>query len=440
MRPLEAGWGWPWCSALLIAMAVVWSCAAAPSKAPSQRSNFHMRKFNHLRRGAGAGLILLSLGLGAYVLLSGPTRIQVAWATTTPLGMQQPGMAQQTDSAEESPTLPSSTESPALATPSMQLDETAEQPGAPSDTPSRPAGVTPTTIPIPTLSFMEPQGTPFGGGTGVIAFVSTRNHAQDADQIYRMQLDGSELMRLTYSAAVDTRPSWSPDGESIVFQTWVEPAHRYDLHVMDASGANRRQLTGQGTSDEFPTWSIDGEWILYDSQNAGRQQLYQIRADGRAIERVRVSDLREAVASWSPDGTRLLFSAQREEDAWQIYTAAADGSHLNRLTHTMARNVRPAWSPDGQQVAFISWRDGNGELYVMNADSSAQIRLTYGMGRVNSPSWSPDGEWILLHAMRNEGFDLFLIRPDGSALYQITDHPADDYNGVWQPAASSASP
>ena len=48
----------------------------------------------------------------------------------------------------------------------------------------------------------------------------------------------------------------------------------------------------------------------------------------------------------------------------------ADGSDLDRSTRSPGLDVRPAWSPDGTRIAFTSNRDGNYEIYVMNADGS----------------------------------------------------------------------
>ena len=69
----------------------------------------------------------------------------------------------------------------------------------------------------------------------------------------------------------------------------------------------------------------------------------------------------------------------------------ADGSDQTRLTDNDAWDDRPTWSPDGSRIAFSSERDGNSEIYVMNADGSDQTRFTNNDRWEGTPSWSPIG-------------------------------------------------
>jgi Tol biopolymer transport system component len=67
----------------------------------------------------------------------------------------------------------------------------------------------------------------------------------------------------------------------------------------------------------------------------------------------------------------------------------ADGSGQVNLTNNPASEGSAAWSPDGSRIAFTSDRDGNTEVYVMNADGSGQVNLTNNPARDGSPAWSP---------------------------------------------------
>ncbi|MQF48280.1 hypothetical protein FIM08_00005 [SAR202 cluster bacterium AC-647-N09_OGT_505m] len=73
--------------------------------------------------------------------------------------------------------------------------------------------------------------------------------------------------------------------------------------------------------------------------------------------------------------------------SYDIYVIYADGSGQTRLTTNPAVDNDPAWSPDGSKIAFSSQRDGHPEIYVMNADGTGQTRLTYS-NKSYTPAWS----------------------------------------------------
>jgi dipeptidyl aminopeptidase/acylaminoacyl peptidase len=91
---------------------------------------------------------------------------------------------------------------------------------------------------------------------------------------------------------------------------------------------------------------------------------------------------------WSPDGTKIAFSAWRDGIS-DIYTMNADGSNLTNITNSPTEESEPTWSPDGTKIAFTSSRDGNPEIYTMDADGSNQIRLTNNTANDRSPTWQP---------------------------------------------------
>jgi dipeptidyl aminopeptidase/acylaminoacyl peptidase len=90
-----------------------------------------------------------------------------------------------------------------------------------------------------------------------------------------------------------------------------------------------------------------------------------------------------------------------------IYRIKTDGTGLTRLTNAGGFNGYAAWSPDGAKIAFSTNRDDEGSIYVMNADGSGQARLTTGLAAWQ-PVWSPDGTQIAFTGFGND-LDLYVI-------------------------------
>jgi Tol biopolymer transport system component len=149
-------------------------------------------------------------------------------------------------------------------------------------------------------------------------------------------------------------PSYSPDGTKIAFRgdlDLAEPSGDEEIYVMDADGTNVRQLTSNADFDSAPSWSPDGREILFERAPAG------------------------------------TFTPGTEAEEKDIYVMRADGTHVRRLTDSPGLDEGPDFSPDGTKITFSSDRDGQQEIYVMNADGSDQRRLTNNPARDESPDW-----------------------------------------------------
>ena len=240
-----------------------------------------------------------------------------------------------------------------------------------------------------------------------IAFVSDRDgHVNIRNspnyEIYVMDADGDNQLNLTNDANDDRSPSWSPDGKRIVFSSNRDmdrglAAHNIEIYVMDADGGNLQRLTNNLTEDQYPSWSPDGKRIAFSARRDGHfenefgitYEIYVMDADGGNEQRLTQNRKNDWHSSWSPDGKRIAFMADRKGDVvnWDIYAIDADGGNEQNLTANRVYDSSPSWSPDSKRIAFFSLRDGNTEIYVMDANGENQQNLTNNPHSDASPAW-----------------------------------------------------
>jgi TolB protein len=225
-------------------------------------------------------------------------------------------------------------------------------------------------------------------------------------------------------------------GEKGIAQTKVayvsDLSGKKEVYVMDYDGANEMRVTGDRSIVISPRWSFDADQIMYTSYREGNPDIYFLALNtGRRKKMVSFPGLNFS-AAWSPTGDRVAFATTKDGNA-EIYSIQPDGTDLKRLTFNGADDLSPSWSPTGKQIAFTSDRGGGPQIYVMDADGSNVQRLTFTGEYNTSPAWSPKGDWIA-YACRNEERRLKICadRVDGQQSVRITESgPWDDESPSW---------
>jgi TolB protein len=247
--------------------------------------------------------------------------------------------------------------------------------------------------------------------TGRIAFISNScdNHDNCLDDIYVVNADGSNAIRLTTASGGYARPVWSPNGAQVASGDYV----------VNADGSNPYWLPGGDGNG--PAWSPSGSQIAFRNPNSG--QIYVINADGTNPTPLCGGGC--ISPAWLPDGTKIAFSS-----SGQIYVMNADGTNSTRLTNVADTSAwRPVWSPTGAKLAFSEYESG--QIYVMNADGTNLIRLFNPThGHDGEPTlWSPDGAKIVFTYSAH----VYIVNVDGTNLIRLE---TNDLPGVEAPTWS----
>ncbi len=163
-----------------------------------------------------------------------------------------------------------------------------------------------------------------------IVFTSTKDGDLD---IYTMNVDGTNVKRLTTTPGYDGGPWWSPDGTKIVYrshhpkdsaelaeyqrllaQNIIRPS-KVELFVMNADGSDQRQITNLGGANFGPTWTPDGQRIIFSSNHENPRSrnfdLYVVNLDGTGLTQITTHGEFDGFPMFSPDGTKLIWASNR---------------------------------------------------------------------------------------------------------------------------------
>lgn len=220
-----------------------------------------------------------------------------------------------------------------------------------------------------------------------------------ADHIFTVGRDGTEAKQLTDADANDTSPRFSPDGKSIVFARdktyiWGGQAANWEpggvICLIDADGHNLRQLTPDEDFAFEPYFSADGVRIVYSTVN-GRMSL---PVDGSATPQPVVGPS-GAVPSY--DGKAIAYSKGKYSPDLKVFLSQADGTLERNLTPDMGGCVQPVFTHAGDRLYVLreEWPDGPTgvpKFSVWEIDVAGRVvRMLTDRSLFDDPlSWRPD--------------------------------------------------
>lgn len=261
-----------------------------------------------------------------------------------------------------------------------------------------------------------------------LIFQSTRD-GRGCDQIYTMNVDGSNVRMVSNGTGRTTCAYFLPNGHRTLFSS---------THL------------GGKECPPRPDFSKGYVWAVYPSFD-----IFTTRPDSSDMKQLTMTPGYDAETTISRDG-KLVFTSMRDGDL-DIYTMDANGKRVRRLTTELGYDGGPFWSYDGKQIVYRAHhpqtekdkadysdllkqgliRPSTLEIWVMNADGTNKRQVTRN-GKANfAPFFFPDGKRILFSSNMDDpkgrNFDIYKISVDGSGLERITDNETFDGFPMFSP-------
>jgi TolB protein len=274
-----------------------------------------------------------------------------------------------------------------------------------------------------------------------LIFQSTRA-GHECDQIYTMNIDGSDVKLVSNGEGRTTCSYFFPSGKRILYssthlggkqcpprpdfsQGYVWAVYdTFDIFTANPDGSDVKQLTNTPGYDAETTITRDGKKLVFTSKRDGDLDIYTMDANGKNVKRLTNELGYDGGPFWSYDGKQIVYRAyhpQTEKEkadyvallkqnlirptVLDIWVMKTDGSNKRQVTHLNKASFAPYFFPDGKRIIFSSnVADPKGrdfDLYKINVDGSGLERITYNNTFDGFPMFSPDGKKLVFASNRN---------------------------------------
>src|SRR5216684_2727856 len=303
-------------------------------------------------------------------------------------------------------------------------------------------------------------------GKRVVYEVQKANWEENAfdRNLWIVDIATGESHALTSAKKSSTNAAWSPDGKWIAFlsdrpgQITGTPEGKKQLYVISADGGEAQQITKAENDVNVFDWAPDSKRIAFSMTDPDPKTLkdrkekygeysvvhadYQMAhlwtidlPDGTTNAAPEAKRLTEGEAfsvgsfAWSPDGTRIAFSAQQDADlissfSNDIYIVMVADKAVKKIVSTPGPDTNPKWSPDGKRIAYQTAAGSkyfyytNGRIAVVPADGGTPEVVTAAFDEdPDLIDWGPDG--IYFEAAQKTCAHVFRVNPETKVVEKL---------------------
>lgn len=296
---------------------------------------------------------------------------------------------------------------------------------------------------IQQLTFAGQNAEAYLSGDDKQLIFQSENDSTPCDQIFIMNIDGSNIHRVSNGLGKTTCSYFIPGTNKIIYSStfagdsacpppadfskgYVWPIYEsHDIYISNADGSDLKKLTDVVGYDAEATVSVDGSKIVFTSMRNGDLDIYTMNSDGSNVKQVTNEIGYDGGAFFSHDGKKIVYRASHPKDeeekanyldllnqgivrptTFQLYVMDADGSNKKQLTDNDGANFAPYFTPDDKKIIFATnIADTTSkrifDLWLINADGTGEMeRVTYNSNFNGFPMFTKDGKKLVFASNR----------------------------------------
>lgn len=203
-----------------------------------------------------------------------------------------------------------------------------------------------------------------------------------------------------------------------------------DIYRTDIYGEQLKRLTDNQADEWSPDWSASRGEVLFLSNQNGHPNIYSMKEDGSQVKQLTYTNTDKEDPVWL-DENRILYTSNRDGD-YDLYITNVDGSYLRRLTDNNYYDGQAVYSAQQNAIAYIAATTGTQKLHLMDLGTETKLLLSKSAGVDRSPNWSAKGDKILFANFHAGQSTINQINYNGSGLKELfaVDEEIVDY-ALW---------
>ena len=233
----------------------------------------------------------------------------------------------------------------------------------------------------------------------------------------------------------DEEPRWSPDGKRIAFGSTRGQKGNIDIFVMDADGSNAIRMTNHAAPEQGPVWAADGQSLYFTGERDGRGEIYRVWLADKRVDRITAGIDRAIMPATSPDGRYLAYAAQTIMNFQIMLRDLTTGT--TQQVSSGGGSCRPSFSPDSKELAFVKIAQEPSRLEAVR-ETGGRILLEDKRLWSYYPDYSPDGRHLAFSVSpehhQGEDWDLAIMDLQKPGQFtRLTVGPGNDRVPDWRP-------